>query len=146
MATLNGEISFWNPDAATQTGSVVGRHDLETGRKDTDKISAKQLAKCKWVTPRLRLFLVPCVFSEPNPSVPRLLRVQVLHVAVLLGRRRLASGGRPVQVRVHLQRQGTDAHEEVRDLLQPVLRCHGGTVAERCCFAGFVPVPCKRGP
>nr|XP_040037012.1 PWP2 small subunit processome component [Gasterosteus aculeatus aculeatus] len=50
VATLNGEISFWNPDAATQTGSVVGRHDLETGRKDTDKISAKQLAKCKSFT------------------------------------------------------------------------------------------------
>ncbi|KAM8904797.1 PWP2 small subunit processome component [Spinachia spinachia] len=50
VATLNGEISFWNVDAATQTGSVVGRHDLETGRKETDKISAKQSAKCKSFT------------------------------------------------------------------------------------------------
>lgn len=47
MATLNGEISFWNPHTATQTGSVVGRHDLETGRKETDKITAKQSAKGK---------------------------------------------------------------------------------------------------
>lgn len=47
VATLNGEISFWNPQTATQTGSVAGRHDLETGRKETDKITAKQLAKGK---------------------------------------------------------------------------------------------------
>lgn len=47
VATLNGEISFWNPQTATQTGSVAGRHDLETGRKETDKITAKQSAKGK---------------------------------------------------------------------------------------------------
>ncbi|KAA8579463.1 hypothetical protein FQN60_006556 [Etheostoma spectabile] len=50
VATLNGEISFWNPQAATQTGSVAGRHDLETGRKETDKITAKQSAKGKSFT------------------------------------------------------------------------------------------------
>lgn len=47
VATLNGEISFWNPQTATQTGSVAGRHDLEMGRKETDKITAKQSAKGK---------------------------------------------------------------------------------------------------
>lgn len=47
MATLNGEVSFWNPHTATQTGSVSGRHDLEMGRKDTAKVTAKQLAKGK---------------------------------------------------------------------------------------------------
>uniref|UniRef100_A0A8C5DY81 Small-subunit processome Utp12 domain-containing protein n=1 Tax=Gouania willdenowi TaxID=441366 RepID=A0A8C5DY81_GOUWI len=47
VATLNGEISFWNPQTAAQTGSVSGRHDLETGRKETDKITAKQSAKGK---------------------------------------------------------------------------------------------------
>uniref|UniRef100_A0A669BZG3 PWP2 small subunit processome component n=1 Tax=Oreochromis niloticus TaxID=8128 RepID=A0A669BZG3_ORENI len=45
VATLNGEISFWNPHTATQNGSVAGRHDLQTGRKETDKITAKQSAK-----------------------------------------------------------------------------------------------------
>lgn len=47
VATLNGEISFWNLHTATQTGSVSGCHDLETGRKDTDKVTAKQLGKGK---------------------------------------------------------------------------------------------------
>ena len=47
VATLNGEISFWSPQSAVQTGSVSGRHDLETGRKETDKITAKQAAKGK---------------------------------------------------------------------------------------------------
>uniref|UniRef100_A0A665SX53 Small-subunit processome Utp12 domain-containing protein n=1 Tax=Echeneis naucrates TaxID=173247 RepID=A0A665SX53_ECHNA len=50
VATLNGEISFWNPHTATQTGSVSGRHDLEMGRKETDKITAKQSAKGKSFT------------------------------------------------------------------------------------------------
>ncbi|KAF6723948.1 Periodic tryptophan-like protein 2 [Oryzias melastigma] len=50
VATLNGEITFWNPNTATQTGSISGRHDLEVGRKDTDKVTAKQLAKGKSFT------------------------------------------------------------------------------------------------
>ncbi|KAL3999711.1 galectin-1 [Sarotherodon galilaeus] len=50
VATLNGEISFWNPRTATQNGSVAGRHDLQTGRKETDKITAKQAAKGKSFT------------------------------------------------------------------------------------------------
>uniref|UniRef100_A0A3P8SH77 PWP2 small subunit processome component n=1 Tax=Amphiprion percula TaxID=161767 RepID=A0A3P8SH77_AMPPE len=50
VATLNGEISFWNPQTATQTGSVSGRHDLQTGRKETDKVTAKQTAKGKSFT------------------------------------------------------------------------------------------------
>uniref|UniRef100_A0A3B5MZ74 Small-subunit processome Utp12 domain-containing protein n=1 Tax=Xiphophorus couchianus TaxID=32473 RepID=A0A3B5MZ74_9TELE len=50
VATLNGEISFWNPQTAAQTGSITGRHDLETGRKETDKITAKQSAKGKSFT------------------------------------------------------------------------------------------------
>lgn len=54
VATLNGEISFWNPHTATQNGSVAGRHDLQTGRKETDKITAKQSAKGKWVDGSLR--------------------------------------------------------------------------------------------
>ena len=47
VATLNGEISFWDPHTATQTGSVAGRHDLQMGRKETDKVTAKQSAKGK---------------------------------------------------------------------------------------------------
>lgn len=47
VATLNGEITFWNPLSATQTGSVAGRHDLAMGRKETDKITAKHSAKGK---------------------------------------------------------------------------------------------------
>lgn len=47
MATLNGEITFWEPKSATQTGSINGTYDLEAGRKDTDKVTAKQLAKAK---------------------------------------------------------------------------------------------------
>uniref|UniRef100_A0A3B4BD38 Small-subunit processome Utp12 domain-containing protein n=1 Tax=Periophthalmus magnuspinnatus TaxID=409849 RepID=A0A3B4BD38_9GOBI len=50
VATLNGEISFWSPQSAAQTGSVTGRHDLELGRKETDKVTAKQTAKGKSFT------------------------------------------------------------------------------------------------
>ncbi|MGH0158825.1 UNVERIFIED_CONTAM: hypothetical protein FKN15_039094 [Acipenser sinensis] len=47
VATLDGEISFWDPQNAVQTGSIVGRHDLQMGRKEVDKITAKQAAKGK---------------------------------------------------------------------------------------------------
>ncbi|XP_061685876.1 PWP2 small subunit processome component [Syngnathoides biaculeatus] len=50
VATLNGEISFWNPNTAVQIGSVAGRNDLEMGRKETDKVTAKQMSKAKCFT------------------------------------------------------------------------------------------------
>uniref|UniRef100_A0A8C4RPG2 PWP2 small subunit processome component n=1 Tax=Erpetoichthys calabaricus TaxID=27687 RepID=A0A8C4RPG2_ERPCA len=50
VATLNGEITFWNPKSAVQTGSISGRHDLQIGRKEMDKITAKQAAKGKSFT------------------------------------------------------------------------------------------------
>ncbi|KAK6486703.1 PWP2 small subunit processome component [Huso huso] len=50
VATLDGEISFWDPQNAVQTGSIVGRHDLQMGRKEVDKITAKQAAKGKSFT------------------------------------------------------------------------------------------------
>ncbi|KAF7689577.1 hypothetical protein HF521_012930 [Silurus meridionalis] len=50
VATLDGEITFWNPQTAAQTGSIAGRHDLQMGRKETDKITAKQSAKGKAFT------------------------------------------------------------------------------------------------
>ncbi|KAM6945818.1 PWP2 small subunit processome component [Aplochiton taeniatus] len=50
VSTLDGAVSFWNPHTATQTASVSGRHDLESGRKDTDKVTAKQTAKGKSFT------------------------------------------------------------------------------------------------
>ncbi|XP_069491780.1 periodic tryptophan protein 2 homolog isoform X2 [Ambystoma mexicanum] len=47
VATLDGQISFWDPQNAVQTGSIEGRHDLQMGRKEMDKITAKQAAKGK---------------------------------------------------------------------------------------------------
>uniref|UniRef100_A0A2K6UYM4 Periodic tryptophan protein 2 homolog n=1 Tax=Saimiri boliviensis boliviensis TaxID=39432 RepID=A0A2K6UYM4_SAIBB len=45
VATLNSQITFWDPENAVQTGSIEGRHDLKTGRKELDKITAKHAAK-----------------------------------------------------------------------------------------------------
>ncbi|XP_029433602.1 periodic tryptophan protein 2 homolog isoform X2 [Rhinatrema bivittatum] len=50
MTTLDGQISFWDPETATQTGSIEGRHDLQMGRRELDKITAKQAAKGKSFT------------------------------------------------------------------------------------------------
>ncbi|KAJ8004026.1 hypothetical protein DPEC_G00154520 [Dallia pectoralis] len=50
VATLDGEISFWNPQSANQTGSISGRHDLQMGRREIDKITAKQSSKSKSFT------------------------------------------------------------------------------------------------
>ncbi|XP_004696955.1 periodic tryptophan protein 2 homolog [Echinops telfairi] len=50
VATLNSQIVFWDPESAVQTGSVEGRHDLRSGRKELDKITAKHSAKGKSFT------------------------------------------------------------------------------------------------
>ncbi|XP_051982558.1 PWP2 small subunit processome component [Xyrauchen texanus] len=50
VASLDGEITFWNPRTAGQAGSISGRHDLQMGRKETEKITAKQSAKGKSFT------------------------------------------------------------------------------------------------
>lgn len=47
VATLNSQITFWDPENAVQTGSIEGRHDLKAGRKELDKITAKHSAKGK---------------------------------------------------------------------------------------------------
>ncbi|XP_074651858.1 periodic tryptophan protein 2 homolog [Tubulanus polymorphus] len=41
VGTLDAQISFWDVQNGTQTGSIEGRHDLGYTRKDTDKITAK---------------------------------------------------------------------------------------------------------
>lgn len=50
VASLNGEITFWDPQTAAQTGAITGRSDLQMGRKETEKITAKQSAKGKSFT------------------------------------------------------------------------------------------------
>ncbi|NXX09571.1 PWP2 protein, partial [Larus smithsonianus] len=50
VASLNGQITFWDHENAVQTGSIEGRHDLQMGRKELDKITAKQAAKGKSFT------------------------------------------------------------------------------------------------
>ncbi|KAL5012052.1 hypothetical protein ScPMuIL_010603 [Solemya velum] len=42
VSTLNAQITFWNPNTTSQTGSIEGRHDLGYSRKETDKITAKK--------------------------------------------------------------------------------------------------------
>ncbi|XP_036299613.1 periodic tryptophan protein 2 homolog isoform X2 [Pipistrellus kuhlii] len=50
VATLNSQITFWDPENAVQTGSIEGRHDLKAGRKELDKITAKHSSKGKAFT------------------------------------------------------------------------------------------------
>ena len=42
VATLNGQITFFDSNDGTQTGTIDGRADLEVGRSDTDLITAKK--------------------------------------------------------------------------------------------------------
>ncbi|KFM72539.1 Periodic tryptophan protein 2-like protein, partial [Stegodyphus mimosarum] len=45
VATLDGQISFFNAHTSEQTGSIEGRNDLYVGRRETDMITAKMLLK-----------------------------------------------------------------------------------------------------
>ena len=44
VASLDGQISFWDVLNSVQTGSIEGRNDLHVGRRTTDKVTAKKLA------------------------------------------------------------------------------------------------------
>uniref|UniRef100_A0ABM0M5X9 Periodic tryptophan protein 2 homolog n=1 Tax=Saccoglossus kowalevskii TaxID=10224 RepID=A0ABM0M5X9_SACKO len=50
VATLNCQITFFDVGTGTQTGSIEGRHDLGSGRRDTDLITAKTASKSKAFT------------------------------------------------------------------------------------------------
>ncbi|XP_065337369.1 periodic tryptophan protein 2 homolog [Cloeon dipterum] len=50
VATLDGQISFFETKFANQTGYIDGRKDLGAGRSDTDLITAKQNLKGKSFT------------------------------------------------------------------------------------------------
>ncbi|KAI4500100.1 hypothetical protein M0802_004970 [Mischocyttarus mexicanus] len=50
VATLNGEISFFNCKTAQQVGCIEGINDLGSGRLETDKISAKKSLQAKAFT------------------------------------------------------------------------------------------------
>lgn len=47
VATLDGQISFFDTKTSTQTGSIEGRKDLGSGRAETDLVTAKQSLKGK---------------------------------------------------------------------------------------------------
>lgn len=42
VATLDAQITFWDPINSVQVGSIDGRHDLGYTRKELDKITAKK--------------------------------------------------------------------------------------------------------
>ena len=47
VAALNGQVTFWDVQSASQSGSIEGRADLGYTRKDQDKISAKKASATK---------------------------------------------------------------------------------------------------
>ncbi|XP_059484543.1 periodic tryptophan protein 2 homolog [Neocloeon triangulifer] len=50
VATLDGQISFFETKYANQTGNIEGRNDLGAGRSDTDLVTAKSNLKGKAFT------------------------------------------------------------------------------------------------
>ena len=49
VASLDGQLTFWQPDTAVQLGSIEGRGALGGGRRSTDKVSAKTMEAGKYV-------------------------------------------------------------------------------------------------
>lgn len=49
VATLNGHITFFEPETAQQVGCIEARRDLGYARLDTDKVTAKKLASNRYV-------------------------------------------------------------------------------------------------
>lgn len=55
MASLDGQISFFDPSKGEQTHSIEGRQDLGSGRSETDVITAKKSEQAKWVQIQLAI-------------------------------------------------------------------------------------------
>uniref|UniRef100_A0A1E1XQK7 Putative wd40-repeat-containing subunit of the 18s rrna processing complex n=1 Tax=Amblyomma sculptum TaxID=1581419 RepID=A0A1E1XQK7_AMBSC len=51
VATLDGAIVFFEPHESSQVGCIEGKHDLASGRRDTDIITAKRLTQAQAFTP-----------------------------------------------------------------------------------------------
>ena len=47
IATLNAQISFYDPNTANPMGSIEGRHDLGYTRTEGERITAKTAAQGK---------------------------------------------------------------------------------------------------
>lgn len=47
VATLDGQISFFDTKTSDQTGNIEGRNDLGSGRSDTDLVTAKKSQEAK---------------------------------------------------------------------------------------------------
>ena len=58
VASMDGQLTFWQPDAAVQVGSVEGRSALGGGRRKTDKVSAKTMEAGKYVDKSFLLLLL----------------------------------------------------------------------------------------
>lgn len=50
VATMDGQITMFNPTTGQQEGNIVGRSDLGAGRADADKITAKKNLQSKAFT------------------------------------------------------------------------------------------------
>eukprot|EP00795_Rhopilema_esculentum_P000504 gene504-10184_t len=50
VATLDGQLTFWRPTIAMQTGSIEGRSALGSGRRRTDKVTTKKMESGKCFT------------------------------------------------------------------------------------------------
>lgn len=48
IATLTGQILFFNIKTGEQVRTIEGRNDLGSGRSDTDLITAKKTLEAKW--------------------------------------------------------------------------------------------------
>jgi len=48
VATLDGQLLFFDVRTSTQVASIEGRNDLGSGRKDTDLITAKKNLQSKY--------------------------------------------------------------------------------------------------
>lgn len=47
VATLDGQLTFWDILTAVQLHSIEGQNDLGSGRKDKDRMSAKTSSSSK---------------------------------------------------------------------------------------------------
>ena len=58
VATLDGQLTFWDISTAIQLHSIEGRNDLGGGRKSSDRMTAKTSSASKYVIKTLYIIMI----------------------------------------------------------------------------------------
>lgn len=66
VATLDGQLTFWDISTALQLHSIEGRNDLGGGRKSSDRMTSKTSSAFKYV---VKIYYIFCFLNKTQCDI-----------------------------------------------------------------------------